>query len=506
MRVAFIEPSIPNVEPLGIAYLARVLIDNGHEVKYFEAPRKNFLKRLKQFNPQVLAYSITTGKHRLCRNLNAFLRRHINAISLFGGPHCTFCPEFIESDELIDGICQGEGEEAVVELLRRVEHNEDYKDTANWWLRIDGKIYKNPVRPKIQDIDKIPFPNREVIYAENKDLRDTPIKRILASRGCPFTCSYCFNRKYNILYQGKGSIYRLRSPENIVREINGIRRKYPITFLKIVDDIFGFNMDYEEFARVYKEKVGIPFLCNIRPNLIDEYKIKKLKEAGCVAVTIAIESGNEFVRNRLLNRNLPQEVLNKAISTLKREGIRVWTQNIIGNPGETFRMAMDTFNINVKNRVDFAECFILTPYPGTEIYKYCVENNYLEKDIDKLPISYWLGSSIRFSSQQEKRRFVNFHKFFSFAVQHPGSLPLIKLLIKLPPNKFFVLFNRLYDAWEINRIIRARFTIMNFITTVRVNLEFIIGYFVKGGNEWEKPDAKEMPKIKSSQLMAGHRH
>lgn len=478
MRIAFIEPSIMFVEPMGIMYLAQPLINAGHQVKYFEAPRKKFVKRLKDFNPDVLAYSIATGKHRMVRNLNSVLRKHINAISLFGGPHCTFFPEFIESDSSIDGVCRGQGEEATVELVNRIENGKEYTQTANWWLKVDGEIYKNPVRKKIENLDTFSFPNREIIYTENTDLRESPIKRIYASRGCPFACSYCFNKRYNALYEGKGRIYCQRSARNVVDEILEIKEKYPLTFVKFVDDNFALRNDYEEFAEIYGNEIGLPFLCNLRPNLITADKIKLLKRAGCVAVTLAIESGNESIRNRILNRNISQDTLDNAIRLLKKERIRIWTQNIIANPGETLEMVMETFNLNAKHKVDFAECFLLTPYPGTDIHKYCVENNYFDGQVDTLE-SYWLGSCLHFDSERERKRFVNFHKFFSFAVQNPRTLPIIKLLMELPPNKLFIFFNRIYDSWRVNRVIRAKFNMRNFFSTVRMNLQFTIGYFLR---------------------------
>lgn len=485
MRIAFIEPSILNVEPLGIAYLAQSLINDGHEVRYFETPRLNFFKRLKSFNPEVLAYSVTTGKHYLCQKINSIIRRHIRAISLFGGAHCTFYPEFIENDDLIDGVCRGEGELAIVELVHKIEQQEDFKTTLNWWLRADGKIYKNPIREKIADLDSLPFPNREVIYYENMDLRDMPIKRILGARGCPFVCSYCFNKKYNDLYKGKGKVYRQRSTQNIVQEVKEIKKRYPITFLKFAEDIFGMEVDAGLFAETYGKEVRIPFICNIRPGLVNEYKIRKLKEAGCVGVTIAIESGNEFIRNTVLNRNLPYEVLSETVKILKNYGIRVWTQNIIANPGETFEMAMETYNFNVKHKVDFAECNILTPYPGTPVYEYCVKNNYFDGRVDTLPMSFSFDSVIHFDSKLEKRRLVNFQKFFSFSVKHPSTMFFIKFLIKMRLNSFFVLFNRLYDSWRVSRVIKAKFSMRSLFVTVRNNLAYIVTFSLKKDKENE---------------------
>src|SRR3989338_11615607 len=98
-------------------------------------------------------------------------------------------------------------------------------------------------------------------------------------------------------------------------------------------------------------------------------------------------------------------------------------------------MALETLNLNIKHRVNFAECFLLTPYPGTDIYKYCVDNNYFWGDVDTLQKSYWIDSCIHFDDEREKKRLVYFHKFFSFTVQHPASPLIIKLLIKLPPNQ-----------------------------------------------------------------------
>jgi len=477
MKIAFIEPSIMFVEPMGIGYLSQMLIKEGHKVKYFESPRGKFIERLKEFKPDVLAYNITTGKHKICQNLNSLLRKHINAISLFGGPHCTFFPEFIESDDFIDGICRGEGEYAIVELINKMESNEDYTKVANWWLRVGEEIHKNPLRKRIENLDELPFPNRDIIYEENEGIRNNPIKRFITSRGCPFSCSYCFNKKYNEIYKSK-KIFFQRSAENVIEEILEVKRKYTTTFVRFFDDNFSLRDDLEEFTELYKDKINLPFLCILRANLITEKKVKLLRRAGCVAVCFAIESGNDFIRNQILNRNMSSETIRNAIGMLRKEGIRIWTQNIIANPRETFDMMMETYNINVRNKVNFAECFILNPYPGTDIHNYCVKNNYFDGDVNKLQQSYWLGSPLRFNSKREKRMMINFHKLFSFTVNHPRTLPLIKNLIKLPPNKLFVLFNQIYWTWEVSRIVRADFNIRNFISTVRLNLDWIFSYFM----------------------------
>lgn len=478
MRIAFIEPSISFFEPLGVLYLASSLKKAGHIVGYFEAPRKNFFIRLKDFNPQVLAYSITTGKHKLLQNLNALLRKNIKAFSIFGGPHCTFFPEFIETDDFIDGICQGEGEYAIVELLNRMERSENYCQVENWHLRLNGKIIKNPVREKIENLDTLPFPDRDIIFFENLALRKSPIRRFITSRGCPFSCSYCFNKKYNLLYQDKGKTVRSRSPKNIVKEILKVKQKHPLTFVRFTDDIFGMNMDLEEFANIYRKEVAVPFLCNIRPNLIEEREIKLLKKAGCVAVCLAIESANDIIRNQVLNRNLPLDSIESAILILNKERIRVYTQNIIANPGETLAQVLETLKLNIKYSVNFAECFILTPYPGTDLFDYCKKNNYFNGEVDTLQKSYWINSPLLFTSEIQKRYFVNFHKFFSFVVQYPFSLPVIKLLIKLPPNSLFVFFNRFYDFWQISRVIKARFTLGSFFATAKNTYNFILTYFI----------------------------
>ncbi|HTZ11575.1 MAG TPA: hypothetical protein VMD04_04280, partial [Candidatus Margulisiibacteriota bacterium] len=163
--------------------------------------------------------------------------------------------------------------------------------------------------------------------------------------------------------------------------------------------------------------------------------------------------------------------------------IRVWTQNIIANPGETFERALQTFNFNIKHKVDFAECLILTPFPGTMIYEYCVKNNLFSGKVETLPDSYWTDSVMRFDSAKKKNQLINFQKFFSFGVQHPKALPIIKMLIRLQPNNLFVLFNRLYDSWRTYRVLRPKFRVANFIEVVVNNLGYIFTYSLKKGKQ-----------------------
>ncbi len=290
-------------------------------------------------------------------------------------------------------------------------------------------------------------------------------------------------------------MYRQRSIENIINEAACIKEHYPVSFFRFVDDILGMQMDYEEFARRFSEAIGLPFVCNMRPNLVTEEKMNALKRAGCVAITMAIESGNEFVRNTVLKRNLSMETMEKAIRAIKNAGLRVWTQNIIGNPGESFDMALETFKINAVHRVDLAECFLLTPFPGTEVYDYCVEHDFFDGEVDRIQKSCWLGSSLRFQSSREKKRLVNFQKFFGFAVQHPDFMPLIELLIELPPNVCFLLFNRLYDYWTMRKIFKIKLTVNNVFVLVRNTLQYLFSYFLVK-KDWKALIQKETGKKK----------
>ena len=157
MNVLFVTKEF-DVEPLGIMYLSSVLKEAGHQVDI--AIAKDVFTEMERFKPHIVGFSVMTGSQDIFIKLSREIKKKFNTLTLMGGPHPTFFPEVIEEPGL-DMICIGEGEGAMVDLANRMERGEPVTDIENLWIKKDGNIYKNGIRPFISDLGTIPFPDRK---------------------------------------------------------------------------------------------------------------------------------------------------------------------------------------------------------------------------------------------------------------------------------------------------------------------------------------------------------
>ena len=203
-KLLFIIKGTALVERYGVMMLAAALKRAGHDVAVARAQRLGF-ERLRdlvaELEPAALLYSAMTGEHQYLLDVNRRLKESYRGVSAFGGPHATFFPEMI-SEEGVDVVCRGEGEGAVVDLAGALAEGGDYGRVANLWVKRDGDVVRNELRPLVEDLDALPFADREILYEGDADLRDHPTKIFFAMRGCVFRCTYCFNHHFNDMYRG----------------------------------------------------------------------------------------------------------------------------------------------------------------------------------------------------------------------------------------------------------------------------------------------------------------
>ena len=473
MRTAFIMKDRDVAEPLGIMYLSSLLKAEGHDVELFFASENNWINQLKDYHPKIVAYSVISGSHNDYFGINNEVKNAMETFSIFGGPHTTFFPETINREN-IDAVCIGEGERAMVELAANLERGSDISSIMNLWVKADGFVNENPVRPLLQNLDNLPFPDRELLYGKDKYLRESKIKRFISNRGCPFNCTYCFNRAYKEIYKGN-KIIRWRSVENLISEISEVKRKYPLELVRFIDDIFILPPVawLEEFARLYKKEINLPFVCNLQVKIVTEDKIRLLKEAGCTAVYMAIEAGNDWMRNELLERKMRKEEIIESFDLVHKYGITVGAENILGLPGGSFETDMETVRLNIECKVDNAISTVFQPYPKTKLGDYAVEKGYFNGDFDSLGESYFGESQLKFSTGHEKTRIENLQKFFGLAVNHPSLLPLIETIVKLPPNRIFNLIHRVWDSYYKRRkIFNVKFSFRDYLLAIERVLHY----------------------------------
>jgi radical SAM superfamily enzyme YgiQ (UPF0313 family) len=420
-------------------YLSSSMKQEGHQVSLVTTA-EDLEKRISEFQPDFVGYSIITGDQKFYDEINQKLKQKFNFFSVAGGSHPTFFPEFLEESSF-DAICRGEGEETIRKFMQNPASN----NIPNFWFKTQNGIIKNELQDFIGNLDDISFPDREIVFAY-PEIRDGPIKHFIASRGCPYKCSYCFNESYSKLYKGKGKRVRFRSVENLIKEIESVVSSSPTRFVYFQDDTFTLNRAWlDEFAQAYSSKIKLPFHCHVRPNMIDEEKILALKRAGCYSVHIATETADDFLRNKILNRNMTREQILSASDLLKKHNIKFMLQNIIGLPEGSLQKDFETLELNIQYKPDYSWVSIFQPYPKTILGNYCKEKGYYTGNFDDLGSNFFDSSKLNFS-EKYKNQLANLQKLFAVAVEHPDLYHsgLLRELIDLPSSSTKEVFAKFY--------------------------------------------------------------
>ena len=422
--------------------LSSFLKKYGHQCEFLDVGiERRVFREVKEIQPDIIAYSITTGMHRYYLQLNRLLKGSFEFLSIFGGPHATFFPEMIE-EEGVDIVCRGEGEYPLLELADCLEEGRDMTGIKNLWVKENGGVFRNEVRPLIGNLDALPFVDRDLIY-KYKKYRNRKGKLVLTGRGCPYNCAYCFNHSLKRMYAGKGQYVRKRSVQNVIDEIKELQKKCKVNRIRFIDDCFVLNKEWViDFCRGYKSQVALPFICYTRVNLIDEELIRALKDAGCVTVLYAIETGNEYIRNSILRRNISTEQILNVARLIDKYELASYTQNMIGLPDESLEDAFETLRLNIRVKPTYAWVSLFQPYPGTAIYEYAKQRGYFSGTVDDIPPDYYSDSLMDIPNKKELE---NLQKLFSIGVAFPFLLPLIRKVIKLPGNPLFKI------AWAVFR-------------------------------------------------------
>ncbi len=433
-RIAFVQNLA--YEYLGVMYLSAALRQAGHKTEAFIRERSDdeLARQVLEFEPDVAAFSCTTGIHHWAVDCADRIKRQGRVLTVFGGPHPTFFPDFIEHTP-VDVICRGEGEQAVVELADRLDAGDSLYDTRNCYFKRNGKIIRNELRPLISDLDSIPDPDRLIYRSKYPYLRKTQAA-FMAGRGCPYKCAFCFNHSLQRIYRGLGPFVRFRKPEKVVDEIVRVAGQCNLRTVYLQDDTLFVNKRWvRQFAELYGERVALPMVCLVRADQTDEESIAALKRAGLKNVFFGIESGDEAIRNGLLKKGVTDEDIFRTARLLRKYAIRFRTYNMLGLPGETMEQAIRTVRLNAEIRTDFPWCSLFRPYPGTELGRSVEEKGLLTRPIEEArQPSFFKDSIVR---SEHSLELANLQKLFYYGVKFPRLIPLIKKIIGLPSNPAF---------------------------------------------------------------------
>jgi radical SAM superfamily enzyme YgiQ (UPF0313 family) len=450
MKVLFLSQFLAQ-EPLGIMYLSGALKAAGHETRMIFMPDSDFEEKFKEFDPDIVGYSFTTGIHTTALGLNKQVKElKPDVISLAGGAHVTVVPEFIH-EEGIDAICRGDGEYAIVEFVNRLQNGGDltsvpsitYKDAS-------GEIHVNEPGPLEQDLEMFGFCDRSVVYDAADFYRLSERKVIKTDRGCPMNCSFCFHHAWKKkVYKVTNNEYvRRRSVGHVIEEAQRMKADYPLTYVHFLDDIFNINNKWlEEFAERWPKEVGLPFDAILMANMVTEKHIRLLKQAGCIYARIAFEAANDHMRNAVMKKNTTRAQLIRAAGFIRQYGIRLGSLNMLGGPGTSIEDDLETIELNIECKVDHPLCSLLQPYPMTDINDMTQEMGLATDTWEEFPTLFNRTTSI---SLPNRHYFENLHKWFPVVVRFPSLLPFTKRAIRWKwAQKPYLVMYMLWSEWLV---------------------------------------------------------
>ncbi len=430
MRVLFIYTDI-NIKGgarsfnYGIAILSAILKKHGHETNlYYMYPRyetKHLPRKVLEFDPQVVAFYSTTSQFRYVERLLKDIPLRKDVFTICGGPHVTVEPETsLHEIPRLDAVCRGEGEYPLLELVETLEKNRDITKIKNIYVKRDGEICRNPSRPFIENLDDLPFPDRELFQYQKIIDSDFGTALFMFARGCPFNCSYCSNYALSKVQSGK--YVRFRSVESCITEIKEVLNNYTAKAIYVNDDLFTFKKDFVfEFCERYKEEIDLPFDINTRVGFIDEEICAWLKDAGCRRVNIGIESGSPYIRSKVLTRKMSNEEIIKAFRIVHEAGLKTKSFNMIGFPEETPEHFQETIELNAKIHPDSVILNVFDPYPGTKLGEVCKKENLIDVERagkDFIPKTDTVLNLPDFQREKIHR----FYKIFAYEVYRKQSL------------------------------------------------------------------------------------
>ena len=422
IKVLFVYPNTygMNMLPPAIALFSALLKERGHLVDLFDsnyyqtdhcidsdgtkaerlnvtpfAPREKGIQmrdtdwrddiknKVKIFQPDLIALSTTEDMWllgtRLLEEVEEFILRHKIPV-IAGGVFPTFAPELVINHRLMDMVCIGEGENAMIDLCERLDKGQGYRDVTNLWIKQkNGEIVKNPISNPFE-INDTPMIDIE-LFEEQRLYRPMagewykmmPVETI---RGCPYKCTFCNSPDQIALYndQAGANFFRKKSINLVYQELKHFKNKYGVEYNYFWADTFlsWNNQEFDEFCEMYSE-IKLPFWMQTRPETLTDYKVKRLAEIGLHRISFGIEHGNEAFRRKLLNRDWKNGPIIEALKIPVKYDIAFSVNNITGFPTETRNLAMHTVELNRHIKSHNQNLYSFVPFHGTPLRKKCEE-------------------------------------------------------------------------------------------------------------------------------------
>lgn len=398
--------SLYNYSSWGIRTLFTILKKHGYKTTaiFFKTLRYNdispptdneiqeLIAHLIKLAPNAVGLSVNSSNFGIASIITQNIKQNLPVPVVWGGPHPTVLPE--QCLTVADMVCIGEGDHTILDFASAMKEGKDITHISNLWINKNGEILKNPLRPLIQDLDWLPVMDRDnddKFWIEDNKLSagdpvwnvDPPSRyTLMASRGCPFHCTYCSNSIYKDIYKDRGSFVRKRSVDNVIEELRIAKEQLQINKIQFLDEVFILDKEWiTNFCERYKAEINLPFQCVFHPTIVREDLVSMLADSGLDEVNMGIQSGSEYIRKHIFRRPGSNQLIKDDAALFKKCGIIPYYDIILDNPYETSDHKRET----VKLLLDVPRPFNLSMYslcwfPGTVLTRRALKDGVISQE------------------------------------------------------------------------------------------------------------------------------
>jgi radical SAM superfamily enzyme YgiQ (UPF0313 family) len=381
-----------SMPPQGLCQIAAISREKGYETKILDCQVMRLtldkaVENILEFNPKFVGISSSTVSINASGKFAKKIKEVKSSImTIIGGPHVSALPvETLKEFNGFDVGVVGEGDLTFYELIETVLNHSGLNNVSGLLYRDNGKIRVNAPRPLIKDLDFLPMPAWDLLPKLSKYYRTSaqrskefPIASIITSRGCPFNCSFCDKSVF-------GQTLRAHSAKYVLEMIKILKYKHSIRALVFNDDLFIVNKNrlIEICEGMIQNNLKISWSCNGRLDSLDLEILKLMRRAGCWQIAFGIESSNQELIEKI-KKKIYLDTIPEKLRLVKKAGISTKGFFILGLPSETIKTIEKTIEYTKKIPLDDVQFSIFTPYPGSELYKYVVENEGFIPEWDKM--------------------------------------------------------------------------------------------------------------------------
>lgn len=373
----------------GIACVAAYLREKGFNVslvdcQFLDNLEKELSDIIRQRNVDLIGISCFTPTYVVAANIAALCKRIApNVKIVLGGPHPSLYPkDTLEKNKDVDFVVFGEGEHTLYELVKKLQSGEkDFSGIKGLGFRNNGNIIVNGVREFLKELSGLPIPAYDIFPLDKYQIQVTSYKRLptymmVASRGCPYRCTFCQVQQF------LGTRMRYKSPQKLIEEIKFLKDKFNARGIMFQDSTFTFDWNWlKEFCGLMiSEKMDMTWMCFTRADRVNEEILSMMKEAGCYGMSYGVESANQKSLD-ILKKSIKIEEIIESIDLAVKKGFFVTATYILGIPGEDEGDVMNTIKVANRLATHIAHFYLPIPYPESEMFYQCKADGGLRENL-----------------------------------------------------------------------------------------------------------------------------